>query len=235
MNHSVGNAPEIYAVLPFYITAAFFFLLLTIMLFFGSSQFVAHYFEGKTLALVHTAALGWITMIIFGAAYQLLPVLFECNLFSSKLAFLSYCCLLIGTSMLIYTFWNFIQGWFMIIGGILVFLSSLLYLINVLLTAKLSMNLKVDNFFIISSSFYFLVTTIIGVLLVINLKYPYFNVSHLEILKIHAHIGFVGWFIQLITGVSVRLAPMFLLSRSEKNTIKICFPPTKYRTSLIYF
>lgn len=219
MNHSIGNTPKNYAVLPFYITAAIFFLFLTVMLYFASDQFVTHYFQGKTLALVHTAALGWITMIIFGAAYQLLPVLFEQNLFSSKLAFSSYCTLLIGSGMLIYSFWYFIPGWVMIVGGSFVLIASLMYLINVLLTARLPKNLKVETLFILSSALYYFVTTIIGLLLAINLKYPYFTISHMEILKIHAHIGFVGWFLQLITGVSIRLVPMFLLSKSKKSKL----------------
>lgn len=31
-------------------------------------------------------------------------------------------------------------------------------------------------------------------------------------LKLHAHAGIVGWFIQLITGVGSRLLPMFMAS-----------------------
>jgi hypothetical protein len=42
-------------------------------------------------------------------------------------------------------------------------------------------------------------------------------VSHLEILKLHAHAGIAGWFLQLIAGVSSKLVPMFLLGKSTKN------------------
>src|SRR5690606_3055960 len=38
-----------------------------------------------------------------------------------------------------------------------------------------------------------------------------------DILKLHAHAGLAGWFLQLITGVSTKLVPMFLLSTSENK------------------
>ena len=47
--------------------------------------------------------------------------------------------------------------------------------------------------------------------------FPFFKESHLEILKLHAHAGFAGWFLQLITGVSTKLVPMFLLGKSNKE------------------
>ena len=93
---NIAKAPKAYAVVPFYATAALAFLALCIMLFFSVNNLGGHYFQPHLLALVHTAALGWVTMIIFGACYQLLPVIFEHDLYSSKLAFISYLFLLSG-------------------------------------------------------------------------------------------------------------------------------------------
>ncbi|HLR00848.1 MAG TPA: hypothetical protein VK102_10780 [Sphingobacterium sp.] len=218
MNPAIGNTPKEYAVVPFYATAAVVFFIFTLLMFIAAPQFTAHYFHGKTLALVHTAALGWATMIIFGAAYQLLPVIFERNLYSSILALASYFFLLAGSILLIFSFWYFSLSWGMISGGISVIVAVLLYCFNVFKTADFKKNkLKIQNYFIISSALYLLITCTIGLLLVINLAYPFFNISHLEILKLHAHLGIVGWFLQLITGISVRLVPMFLLSKSNKS------------------
>src|SRR5688572_5973204 len=94
---NVKKAPGNASVIPFYGTAAIAFLALCIMLFFSAEAFKGHYFHPKLLALVHTAALGWGTMIIFGATYQLLPVIFEKELYSTKLAVSSYFLLLPGT------------------------------------------------------------------------------------------------------------------------------------------
>lgn len=216
MNQSFGQSAKSYAILPFYATAAVSFILLTILMLIASTQFVGHYFQGRTLALVHTAALGWATMIIFGAGYQLLPVIFENKLFSSELAFTSYLFLLTGTLLLVPSFWFFTTGWAMISGGILITLATVIYNINVFTTARWTKGMKTENLFIVSSALYLFITAGVGLLLTINLKHPFFSKSHLEILKIHAHLGLAGWFLQLITGVSARLIPMFLLSKSNK-------------------
>jgi hypothetical protein len=47
----------------------------------------------------------------------------------------------------------------------------------------------------------------------INLYHPYFKTNHLEYLKLHAHLAFVGWVSMVIMGVSYKLIPMFSLSR----------------------
>src|SRR5690554_4101227 len=86
----VGKVPDARVIVPFYGTGALFFLLLALLLFFASGDLAGHYFAPRILAVVHTAALGWGTMMIFGAAYQLLPVIAERTLYSSRLAFVSY-------------------------------------------------------------------------------------------------------------------------------------------------
>ncbi|HMW94063.1 MAG TPA: hypothetical protein PKE67_04135, partial [Chitinophagales bacterium] len=61
-------------VIPFYVYAAVSLLIGTILLFFHTDIAHQHYFHPYTLAITHTMALGWGTMIIFGASHQLLPV-----------------------------------------------------------------------------------------------------------------------------------------------------------------
>lgn len=84
---AIHKSPEAYAVLPFFITAGIFFLLFSFLLVFSGGQLFGHHFQPKVLAIVHSLALGWGTMVIYGAAYQLVPVIFERSLRSSKLAF----------------------------------------------------------------------------------------------------------------------------------------------------
>lgn len=213
----VGKTPKEYAVLPFYGAGAIFFLILSILMFFAAERFQQHFFQSQTLALVHAAALGWGTMIIFGAAYQLIPVIFEKNLFSSKLAFISFLFLTSGSLLLIYSFWFIKFNNILICGGALILIATILYCINVILTANLEKGLFAHKLFVLSSAFWLFLTVLVGLLLAINLVYPFFSRNHFEILKIHAHLGLAGWFLQLICGVSVRLVPMFLLGSSKKE------------------
>jgi hypothetical protein len=215
-NIYLGKAPPLWVVLPFYATGALFFLVLTILLFLAAHDLTGHYFSPHLLAIVHTAALGWGTMIIFGAAYELLPVLCENDLYSTRLAFASYAFLSTGIAHLIPAFWWFKAGTLMITGGTLVFLATLCYVINVLFTATDSKQNSLHQQFLISSALWLLVTVTLGLCLAINLRYPFMSRNHLDIMKLHAHVGLAGWFLQLITGVSVKLVPMFLVSKSGK-------------------
>ena len=216
---NIGKAPKDIAVLPFFAAGAVFFLLLAVLLFIAAPDLTGHYFSPHILALVHTAALGWGTMIIFGAAYQLLPVICERDLFSSPLAFISFLFLTAGSLLLIGTFWFFKTGGIMVTGGSLVFIAAVLYSVNVWKTARSCDRYAIAKCFILSSSLWLLLTIGIGLLLAVNLAFPFFDKNHLEILKLHAHAGLAGWFLQLITGVSIKLVPMFLLGKSQKDKL----------------
>lgn len=74
---NIGKAPGNSAILPFYATGAVVFLVLCVVMFLTPESFTRHYFTPHLLTIVHLAALGWGTMIIFGAVHQLLPVICE--------------------------------------------------------------------------------------------------------------------------------------------------------------
>ena len=218
-NISVNKAPEGFAVVPFYATAAIFFLVFSLLLHGTGNQILGHYFQPKVLAIVHTLALGWGTMIILGAAYQLIPVIFENKLYSSSLAFVSYVLLTIGTVLLIYCFWNFRTGSLMVLAGGLITLCSYLYFFLLWMTIKDSERSFELNLFFMLSAFWFCFTTTVGLILAINLGFPFLEKSHLEILKLHAHAGIAGWFLQLVLGAAAKMLPMFLLGKSSKTKL----------------
>ena len=214
---SIGKAPGNRAVLPFYATGAVMFFVLCVLMVFSPESFTRHYFTPHLLTIVHVATLGWGTMIIFGAAHQLLPVICEQDLYSEKMAAFVWYTLTLGMILLTTNFWNLTVGWVMIAGGSLIVISAALYLFNVLKTSRIFNKYSVQKLFLVSSAIWLLFTVIVGLLLAINLKFPFFKQSHLEILKLHSHAGIAGWFLQLITGVSSKLVPMFLLGKSKKD------------------
>ena len=213
----IGKASANNIVLPFYATGAIVFFVLCLLLLVSADSLTTHYFNPHLLTIVHTAALGWATMIIFGASYQLLPVVCERDLFSPKIAGLSWYTLLFGTVLLTSSFWNFRTGWIMIGGGTLVLLSAASFFVNVWFTNETLLQKSIVQQFTITSAAWLLFTVTMGLLLAINLQYPFFSKSHLEILKLHAHAGLAGWFLQLIAGISSKLIPMFLLGKSKKE------------------
>lgn len=216
---SIKKAPEAYAVIPFFVTAALFFFVFSILYSITGMQLLDHHFQPKVLALVHTLALGWVTMIILGAAYQLIPVIFEQDLYSPKLAFLSYLLLTLGTCLLLHCFWQFGIGKVMIFAGSLIVISALLYFYILYQTIKNKNNAIELNIFFLFSAFWFCFTTIAGLLLAINLQHSFLTKNHLELLKLHAHAGIVGWFLLLVLGAGAKLIPMFILGKSTHTIL----------------
>lgn len=207
-----------------YLLAGLFFLLLAVMFFFALESLSGHYFQPRILALTHVAALGWGSMIIFGALYQLLPVLLETKLHSVPLAWCSLTFLVPGIVMLVCSFWIFDAGICMQMASLLVLSGISCFCINVFLTVKGSKKESVFREFILTSCMWLMLTVLLGALMVFNFRYSFLEKNHLDFLRLHAHMGIAGWFLMLIIGVSARLVPMFLISKYQKTSLlSVCY------------
>lgn len=206
-------------VLPFYFYAAVAFFAACIMLFFFTDAFHQHHFHPKTLAVTHTMALGWGTMIILGASYQLVPVLIEGKLYSNRLAYASFVLAAVGIPLLVYGFFQFNMGWPVQYGGIFINLSIILYLINLGMSLAGSSSKNIHAVFVFTSMVWLLITTLLGLLLVFNFTIDVLDQNSLRYLSVHAHLGMAGWFLQLVIGVGSRLIPMFMISKYTNNTL----------------
>lgn len=213
------QAAKNYVAIPFFLTAGIFFVIFGFLLVWSEGQILGHHFQPRTLAMVHTLALGWGTMLMFGAAYQLVPVIFECPLYGYRLALLSYVLLALGSSLLIYSFWYFKIGWIMCLGGALITLSSYVYFYILWMTTKKVDKLFEFHLYFTLSAFWLCCTTTVGLLLALHLMYGFLPKNHLDMLKLHAHVGLVGWFMQLILGAGAKMIPMFMLGRSTKGKL----------------
>ena len=210
----ISNSQKVskWVVLPHYAFAAVAFLVLNVLLLFSADAFAGHFFHPKLLALTHIAVLGWATMIIFGALYQLLPVVLQVPLYSDKLGKITFVLLGLGTILLAIAFWFFQVGLILHLAACALVLAFLLFNINVHLTARQTKDWGIEADFISTSGIWLLLTGIVGLLMAINFQFPFLPESHLHYLILHGHMGMAGWFLLLIIGVGSKLLPMFLLS-----------------------
>lgn len=200
-------------VLPFYAYASIAFLSATLLLFLSAPAFGRHYFHPHVIAVTHTMALGWGTMIILGASHQLVPVLIEGKLFSNVLAYISFALAAVGIPLLVYAFYTFNMNWMARRGGELVIDAVIIHLINMGISMSKSKTENVHAVFVFTAGLWLLITTIVGLLLVYNFSSPLFSQDSLHYLSLHAHMGIIGWFLLLVIGVGSRLIPMFLISK----------------------
>ena len=207
-------APSPSVVLPHFAFSALSFLFLSMFTVLGANEFLGHFINGKVLAITHFATLGWISMVIFGALYQLIPVVMEVALYSERLAKINFTFLSIGIILLIYSFWVNNYGMPLLIAASILLIAVILFAINILLTAKSTKKWNIESSFIVASVIWLLTTATLGFLISANFKHVFFPAAHLEYLKAHAHAGMIGWFLLLIIGVGAVLLPMFFLSHN---------------------
>lgn len=211
---STKNAPSPNVVLPHFAFGAIAFLVAAIILLVVASDFTQHYLSPHLLTLTHVLVLGWISMIIFGSLYQLIPVVMEVKLFSEKLATSTFVLFGLGLIILSVSFWSFAftHNLWMEIGGGLILLAVILFVINTILSAAKTERKTIENTFITTAVLWLLLAVTLGLLMVFNFAFNFISVSHLQLMKAHAHMGLLGWFLLLVIGVASKLMPMFLIA-----------------------
>lgn len=206
------NAPSTSVVVPYFILSAASWVLVSILLFFQADNLLKGvFFSSGILSITHLFVLGFVTSIIFGALFQLLPVIFIRKIHSEKLAKQVFVLLGLGMLGLVLSFAFSMNGIGLTLSGLLVNIAVVLFMMNIWRTIGRSRENETAKRYIRTSAIWLILTAVAGLLIAINFWIPYFNFSHLEFLKIHAHFGVIGWFMLLIIGVSCVLVPMFLL------------------------
>ncbi len=223
---STKNAPSPWVVLPHFLYGALALFVASILLFFAAGELSQFYLSPKVISLIHVIVLGFITMIIFGALYQLIPVVMEVKLYSETLAYITFFLFGLGVIMLSFDFWSFLftTKVHTIIAGSLIILAVLIFVFNTLMSASKTKLNTIENKFIITSVIWLLLTVVMGLLIIINFSHPIFTTSHVQLMKIHVHLGIVGWFSMLTIGVASKLLPMFFIAhRLNTKLLKFAF------------
>jgi len=212
-----NNAPHSSVVIPHFIFGGLCFLIVAVLIILAHTNILEAYFNSKIIAITHMAVLGWATMIVFGALYQLIPVVFETSLYSEKLAKITFWTSAVSVLYLTYSFWVNAFSTHLVYASVFMFLSLFLFIINVILSYIKSEIKNISSKFIIASIFWLAITEFVGTLIAFNFKFNFLSEIHLHYLKIHASLGTIGWFLSLIIGVGSTLIPMFLISHQLKK------------------
>ncbi len=209
-----AQAPSSKIVIPHFIAGGIALLVVAILLAFSTPELLTVYFDNKLIAITHIAVLGWASMIVFGALYQLIPVVYETSLYSEKLASVTFWLFLVSIVFLSYSFWIASYTNLLFYASLMLFFSLLLFIINLQLTYRKTKKPNIQSKFINTAVYWLAATELVGTLIALNFRYNFLNESHLHYLKIHAHLGLIGWFLLLIIGAASILIPMFMISHN---------------------
>lgn len=208
----VRNAPSPGLIFTYLGTGLLSFLFLGAWTAFSWGEWGGFYAGTRNLAWIHLAVLLWLNLIIFGVLFQFVPVVLNVRLGSEKLAWAQLVFYLPGAIGMTASFWIGRLDWPLHSYATILWIGFFLFIWNMLVTYRKVAAWTLTARCIYAAILYLLATIMLGLFLSIHLAYPLGNVSHLTILKIHAHFGIVGWLLMIVMGISQRLLPMFLLS-----------------------
>ncbi|ADN09862.1 hypothetical protein [Sulfurimonas autotrophica] len=206
---SLEQAPPYTIPIKFYLTAALYLIALSIIILIYGLHVSSRY-EYEVIALTHIFTIGFITHIMFGSLFQMLPVMLGTAYAN-----------IVRNAKTIHIFLNigivsFIAGFltnsppFLYIGGTLLALTFLYFCFISLKTIFLSkeINAPVQNF---AASF---AALFIAVIFGFTALLGHFGfVDSIKYGNVHIAVMLFGWVFILIISVSYKIIPMFFVAK----------------------
>ena len=171
-------APPFNLVAHFMLAGGFFYALTSFILPFYSSYLDSFFVSSTIAAISHLYLLGFVMMIIFGAMYQLVPVILEIPLFSKDFAYVQFYIYVIGLSLMSYGF--FFEGSylpFLTYGALMVYISMIIFTINIFLTYKNIEEWSIPAKYILVSNIFLFIGVTLGLLTALNMQYGFLSID----------------------------------------------------------
>lgn len=204
----------------FMITAFLSLFVFSIVLVVGGPLFQgANIRTALGIGSMHLFILGFATMLAMGAVYQLVPVVINEKLYSTKLGVVHYFLYTAGSIGLLIGFFQF-NYYVLVSSSLLAVVGVMIFIVNIGITITRAKTFNSILFATVSSFLYLLLTVVTGLLMGLNFTFSILGSMHTAILAAHIWFGFIGWFLFLIIGYSFKMLPMFYLAHGFKTNLQ---------------
>ena len=204
--------PSVTLPLAYVSAAALAFVLAAAALPWLAPELAGHYYQPRILALTHTLTLGWITLTIMGASYQLIPIVLTRPLWSERLAWWQLALMTVGVVGMIAHF--FLGAWSGLVwAAALVAAGVAAHVANVALTVRGLGGWTFTARMVALALVGLGLTTAVGFVLGLDKVLHVLPAERLfPHLHAHVHLALLGWVLPMTIGVAARVYPMFLLA-----------------------
>ena len=168
----------------------------------------------RTVAMTHTLILGWASLFLFGASYQLASAVLGGAGLRQRLAQAQLLIHVAGYITFVTAILRW-EVWLMAAGGSLVVCSFLLFVVNVAGVLWRTPRRSHPRTYMLVGLVFLVVGIAVGLAFVGNFEYRWFARS-MGTLAAHAHLGLAGWMAITLMGVSYQLVPMFNIVQKVK-------------------
>ncbi len=164
----------------------------------------------NVVALTHAWALGVLVTVATGAIYQLAPVALGTTLWNERYGWWHFGLQAVSVPGMVYSFWRWDMTMLGHFGSAFA-LGIILFVLNTWQTVRRSGKRDVVAMSLALASGWLLLTVLAGLVVAANRFWHFIPLDPLTLLRAHAHMGLVGFFLTLLQGVTFRLVPMFTL------------------------
>jgi hypothetical protein len=214
-----GRAPSAPTLaLMYLVTAAGAFALATLALPWLGAELAGHYYHPRLLALAHMVTLGWVTLAIMGASYQLIPIVLERQIWSVRLARWQFAFLIAGIVGMVGHF-AIGRSSGLVWGASLVGLGIASHLVNVTLTVRGLRRWTFTARLVTLALVGLGLTALFGLALTVDKLWKFLPGALFANLHAHIHLALLGWVLPMVIGVAARVYPMFLLAREPDGWV----------------
>jgi hypothetical protein len=208
---SAPRGPSPLLPLAFLATAALAFVLAGLALPWLAVELSGHYYHPRLVALTHTLTLGWITLSMLGASYQLIPIVLGRTVWSERLGRWEFGLAAVGVigvvgHMAIASWPGFLWSATLIGAGVL------LHVLNVALTVRGLARWSFTSSMLVTGFVGLVLTTMFGAALGVEHVRPFLPGDFYARLHAHLHLAVLGWVLPVVLGVSAHVYPLFLLA-----------------------
>ncbi|HEX9820498.1 MAG TPA: hypothetical protein VGD07_12930 [Methylomirabilota bacterium] len=198
--------------LSYLVTAAAAFVLAALAVPWLAPELAGHYYQPRILALTHAVTLGWITLTIMGASYQIVPIVLGRPIWSERLARWQLVLTAVGIAGMVGHF--FFGEWSGLVWAAgLVTLGVGAHLVNAALSVRGLTQWTFTARLVVLAYVGLGLTTLFGALLGVDKLVRVLPGSLFPNLHAHVHLALLGWVLPMVIGVAARVYPMFLLAR----------------------
>lgn len=205
--------------LAYLLTAALAFVLAAVGVPLLAADLARHYYNPHVVALAHTITLGWITLALMGATYQLVPVILERPVWSVRLAWCQYALMVAGIVGMVGHF--YIAQWAGLVwSASLVAVAVVLHIVHVGLTLR---GLRAWTFtarLLVLALAGLGLTVAFGVVLGLDRTLKFLPTPFFPTIYAHLHLALLGWVAPMVVGVGARIYPTFLVGRDVSPNVE---------------
>ncbi len=169
----------------------------------------------QVVAVAHCFTLGWLTTSIFGALYQLFPVVLGVSARSVRVGHVTFGLLQAGTAALVAGFWWLVPallaaGWVLLFGAV----GGLAW--NLLPQRRRATRGQLIGRYVSAAHYGLGLALLVAAARIGNIL-GWWTVNPVRLLAAHVHLAVLGFATLTAIGVGSRLLPMFLLAHGQSD------------------